>query len=602
MPGVRRRHHLLVPLSLAAAALFALDVLRASPWEHLTRAVSLSFVLALIKFAIWAGAAVLVVTLVRRVPLEGGSRRRRAAAVAVHLAASLAVTGGVAALSHAVQQPLRRALVAALPPGGRALLLSSWTVLSAELDAALVLALPWDLLTYWAVFAAVCLWHWALSARARQRRAFELAGELDRAQLGALEAQLHPHFLFNALNTISALLHSRPARARAVTGRLRRLFARLLAPGQQPWHTLAEELALLEDYVAIQKARFGDNLVYEVDADAASRALRVPGLLLQPLVENAVRHGAARRAGPTRVRVRAWREQGSLCLEVHDDGPGCPPSAGRPGGIGLANTRQRLERLYGGAHSFAFEGRAAPWGGARVCIRIRDGEDAAAPARSAAGAEQMPPRLWLRGWLLFAGAMAVLNLLWCAVRVRVGDVGSGLSSADVLILGSRGATAWVLLFPLVYWLTTHLAFTRQTLAGRLLVHAPAALVMAVLKAVLVRAFEPLGGPSAPAPLALMVAGRIYSDLLHYAVMAGLCHALYHYGRHVSYGLRAARLEAELAGAELQALRLRVQPQALLDTLADLEELIARAPAAADRLIVQLGDRLRQLLRTGGGGR
>jgi two-component system LytT family sensor kinase len=592
MPGLQRQ--LLPALLLVAPGLFALDVLRAAPWDHLARAVSLSFLLAVIKCTIWAGAALLIVRLMRRVPLEGGSRRRTAAAVAVHLVASLGLAASVAVLSHTLQQPLRRELVAALPPGALAVLLNSWTILSPDLQTSLVLALPWDLLTYWAVLTAVSLWHWALRARDRQRRAFELAGALDRAQLAALEAQLHPHFLFNALNTIAALLHSRPESARSVTARLRRLFARLLQPGQRPWQTLDEELALLDDYVAIQKARFGDHFDYQVDVEPACRGARVPGLLLQPLVENAVRHGVARRTGRTRVRVRGWSQQEWLCLEVHDDGPGCTSrDRAGPGGIGLANTRQRLERLYGEGQRFSFEGQAPPWGGARVEIRIAEGAEAPGPAPPAA-ADEVPRRLWLHGWLLFGAAMTLLNLLWCAARFYAGEPGR-MAFTDILMVGTRGAGAWVLLFPLVYWLNAGLISARRTLTGRLVLHALAALLVAVLKALLVRTFEPLGGPPALGPLAAMVAARIYSDVLHYAVMAGLSHALWHYERHMRYQLRAARLEAELAGADLQALRVRMQPQALLASLAALEQLIAHTPAAADRLIVELGDRLRALL-------
>jgi two-component system, LytTR family, sensor kinase len=616
-PDARRRRLTLLLLLVIGAGVLCLDVLRAGPADHMARAVTWSFLLALIKLTIWAVAVVLVVRLVRRVPPDGRPRLR---ALAIHLGASLALSSAVGLLSYLLQRPLRRALVADLPPGGREVLLNSWTVLTPELHASFLLALPWDLLTYWAVFAGTCLLHWALRARDRRRRAFELAGEVDRAQLHALEAQLHPHFLFNALHTISSLLRSQPESARSVTGRLRALFAGLLAADGPAAHPLARELALLDHYILIQKARFGDNLRFEVEVEPGCLAAPVPVLLLQPIVENAVRHGAWGRAGPTRVWVRGWREGGQLRLQVHDDGPGCtdPPLASGPG-IGLTNTRQRLQRMYGGGQRLIFEGSAPPMHGARVTLTVPLAIDPevpptvpaaeAVPAAATAHVEAATPRagLWMSAWLLFGTAMALLNLIWSSARYYAGDPAPQQTWSATFVVGSRGAVAWVLLFPLVIWLNRRLMAARIGLSGRLLLHGSLALVVALAKAGLVRTFQGMGGPALAAPIGALVAGRIYSDLLHYAVMVGLCHAVDHYARHVDYGLRAARLEAELAAARLAALRTHLQPQLLLATLARLERLIGRAPEAAERLLVDLGDHLRRLLRKnpaaarGGGG-
>ncbi|MDQ6827702.1 MAG: histidine kinase [Gemmatimonadota bacterium] len=184
----------------------------------------------------------------------------------------------------------------------------------------------------------------------------ELRVALTQAQLQSLKLQLSPHFLFNALNSISALITTDAAAAeRMLTGLSDFLRLSLHNAGQQEV-PLEREVQLLERYVMIQQLRFQDRLRVDISMDpGASRAL-VPNLILQPLAENAIRHGLAPRARGGKLTIDATRENGSLVLRVSDDGVGQAMSPDELSmGIGLGNTRERLERLYGAAHRFEIE-------------------------------------------------------------------------------------------------------------------------------------------------------------------------------------------------------------------------------------------------------
>lgn len=192
------------------------------------------------------------------------------------------------------------------------------------------------------------------AAREREIRAAQLEGSLARAQLRNLRLQLQPHFLFNALNTISATMYDDPAAADEMLEQLSELLRASLRTAQSDEVSLAEELSLLDRYLAIMRARFGERLTIALDLDPEASAALVPSLLLQPLVENAIRHGNAERAGRGTVAVRSRKEGNRLILEVEDDGPGDQEAApDRPPGLGLAATAERLRLLYGDGQSFS---------------------------------------------------------------------------------------------------------------------------------------------------------------------------------------------------------------------------------------------------------
>jgi LytS/YehU family sensor histidine kinase len=189
------------------------------------------------------------------------------------------------------------------------------------------------------------------------------------AELQALKAELNPHFLFNALNTVSSLMHTRVDEARRVVAHLSALLQRMLASAGLQEVALAEEVEFIRLYMEIEQARFGEALRIDYRLDPATLRARVPHLLIQPLVENAVKHGLRPRGGTGRVVLSSRRAGPWLELTVQDDGVGPAQAPAADGtGTGLANVRQRLHQLYGGDH--AFELAAADGGGARAFVRI----------------------------------------------------------------------------------------------------------------------------------------------------------------------------------------------------------------------------------------
>jgi LytS/YehU family sensor histidine kinase len=197
-----------------------------------------------------------------------------------------------------------------------------------------------------------------------------LEKSLAQAQLHNLRLQLQPHFLFNTLNTISAVMYEDVATADRMLARLSDLLRMSLEQGAQQEVTLERELEFLRLYVETMKARFEDRLTVEVDAPAELHGALVPPLVLQPLVENSITHGADPKSSAIAIRVRAHRENGTLHMEVRDHGPGLSKSAADAltGGIGLANTAQRLERLYGVAGRLALSN--AEGGGLVVSLEV----------------------------------------------------------------------------------------------------------------------------------------------------------------------------------------------------------------------------------------
>jgi LytS/YehU family sensor histidine kinase len=229
---------------------------------------------------------------------------------------------------------------------------------------------PSDVLRYWliaAVYHALAYHH---EVRRRDVSEARMARTLAEARLENLEAKLQPHFLFNALNAIAALIRKDPPAAAAMVGQLSELLRAALSAEAGREVTLAGELRLLDQYVAIQRTRFPDRLSFSVHAAPETLAAFVPQMILQPLVENSVRHGIGARETAGTVNVAAARHGAMLRLTVHDDGVGFgnAPSSLRGSGIGLRSTRARLTHHYGA--DFAFDIRAAEPRGTIVTIDV----------------------------------------------------------------------------------------------------------------------------------------------------------------------------------------------------------------------------------------
>jgi len=225
-----------------------------------------------------------------------------------------------------------------------------------------------------AVYASIVGVITAIEERAARRRrdldAARLEADLAQAQLRALQMQLQPHFLFNTLHGIAMLTDTDPAAAEAMAVKLAELLRATLRLRDVPEVPLRTELDLLRAYLEIEETRFADRLCVTFVVPDDVLEARVPSFLLQPIVENAVRHGVAPRVETGHVAIRAAREADTLLLSVEDDGPGFGADPFAANGVGLAATRDRLTLRYGDAGSIRCEARSAGARGARVAIRI----------------------------------------------------------------------------------------------------------------------------------------------------------------------------------------------------------------------------------------
>ncbi|HEX8071283.1 MAG TPA: histidine kinase [Pyrinomonadaceae bacterium] len=303
----------------------------------------------------WALLTLLVLRLSRRFPFE---RARWPLAAAVHLSASVLMAA--AHLAYFTYVTLRLQPFGQDPhPRG------FWESFLGRASSQFHL----DLLLYGATLGVSYAFSYYGRYRERERRAAHLEAQLAQAQLQALKMQLHPHFLFNTLNAIAGLVRDERNKAAVdMLAGLSDLLRYTLENAGRQEVPLREELGFLELYLNIQQMRFSDRLCVELQVAPDTLDALVPNLILQPLVENAIRHGVGERARAGTVGVTAARTQPNgearLRLTVYDDGPGLRAAeqraaAPRTGGVGLANTRARLAQLYGAAQQFTIAERAA---------------------------------------------------------------------------------------------------------------------------------------------------------------------------------------------------------------------------------------------------
>ncbi|HEX7150889.1 MAG TPA: histidine kinase [Thermoanaerobaculia bacterium] len=223
-----------------------------------------------------------------------------------------------------------------------------------------------DILRYWAVIVIDHTLGYYRRMRDRELTASQLRAELAESKLEVLKRQLHPHFLFNTLNSISVLMFEDVKVANRMLLRLSEILRHGLTDDSPHEVSLERELRFLERYLEIERMRFGDRLTIDMNVDPTSLGARVPNLILQPLVENAIRYGVAAVDRPSRVAIRAEKQGEELKLEVRDDGPGLARNAKR--GIGLSNTEARLRQMYGTEQKLELTSPAA--GGLLVSISI----------------------------------------------------------------------------------------------------------------------------------------------------------------------------------------------------------------------------------------
>ncbi len=308
---------------------------------------------------LWALVTPLVLWLARRFRIDRNNWQRK---VILHFLVSLALVSTLIAIHFVVYMTLM----------GRAHLISPLTTfgyLYPNLDR-------W-LLVYWLIFLMSHAFNYYNSYRKGELKASQLRTQLVQAQLEALKMQVHPHFLFNTLHSISALLSKDTEAARKMITRLGDFLRLTLENAGAMEVTLQEEIEFLNGYLEIERIRFRDRLTTEIHVDPAVLDVRVPNLILQPIVENAMRH-AIGNLNSGRVEITAVPRNGVLRIEVKDNGPGLDVdrrmSARGAKGLGLANTRARLVGLYGAAAHFELTNR--PSGGLIVTLEIPRNLDA----------------------------------------------------------------------------------------------------------------------------------------------------------------------------------------------------------------------------------
>lgn len=330
-------------LSSLQAAVFLASVGQPVVWRPLL----------LLRFADWYSCAIFTPAyfwMVRRWPID---RRRLTTVVPLYLG----VTAVMVVAKYALFVPVSNAIGTEL---GRQ---------PSTLDQVLTRSFVTETLAFLCMLGIIQAVEYYRTLREGELRTARLQAQLADARLDALAAQLHPHFLFNTLQGISTLIHRDPAAADAMLGRLSVLLRRTLHHEGTHEVPLAQELELLELYLGIVETRFADRLTVVRSVPPGLEAALVPHFVLQPLVENALHHGIARRSGAGCVEIAARRDGGELVLEVADDGPGPADAPAVPGeSVGLANTRRRLAGLYGDRQ--ALEAGARPGGGFLVSVRL----------------------------------------------------------------------------------------------------------------------------------------------------------------------------------------------------------------------------------------
>jgi two-component system LytT family sensor kinase len=227
---------------------------------------------------------------------------------------------------------------------------------------------PVNVMFYWGVVVIDHALDYYQKLQERELRASQLEAQLAQSQLQALKMQLHPHFLFNTLNAISALIRESPDEAEEMVSRLGGLLRMTLETAGLQEVPFKAELEFLKHYLDIEQTRFHDRLKVEMAIEPETLDGLVPSMILQPLVENSVRHGVAPRPEGGYIKIKAWRDNSMLRLEVEDDGPGLCDDTPRKERIGLTNTRARVRNLYGDEHDLTL--RNAAGGGLVVSLTI----------------------------------------------------------------------------------------------------------------------------------------------------------------------------------------------------------------------------------------
>jgi two-component system, LytTR family, sensor kinase len=318
------------------------------------------FIVELIYAYIWAALTPLILRLATRFPIE---RLKWLRSLAIHAGASILI--GVT--TRALHDLMLFYVLA--DSGGK----FSFTRLLMNV----YFMTDYGAMIYWLILLISYAFNYQRRFREGEVRATRLEVQLAQAQLQALKMQLHPHFLFNTLHSISALVHKNPDAADKMIARLGDFLRLTLENSGAQEVSLQEELEFLKCYLEIERIRFAERLTVHLDIEPQTLDAKLPNLILQPIVENAIRHGISPRTAPGRIEIEARRLNGFLQVRVTDNGPGIS-SAFNTGtivreGVGLANTQARLKQLYGNDHRLDLSNAAS--GGLTVLLEIPFRED-----------------------------------------------------------------------------------------------------------------------------------------------------------------------------------------------------------------------------------
>src|SRR5689334_2475760 len=308
---------------------------------HRTAAAWDSVIGELLFSYLWLGLTPLAIRLSRSFRIEGGKRIK---SVTIHIVACVMFLLVDVLLFTVISIPF--GWYANLNPFGNRyfLLILNFT--------------PSNVLFYWGIVVIEHALDYYRKLQERELRASQLEAQLAQAQLQVLKMQLHPHFLFNTLNAISALIRESPDEADEMVSRLGDLLRMTLETAGVQEVPFKKELEFLKHYLDIEQTRFQDRLKVEMAIEPETLDGLVPSMILQPLVENSVRHGVAPRPEGGCIKIKAWRDNSLLRLEVEDDGPGLGVDAPLKERVGLSNTRARVTNLYGDEHGLKLHNAA----------------------------------------------------------------------------------------------------------------------------------------------------------------------------------------------------------------------------------------------------
>jgi hypothetical protein len=469
----------------------------------------------------------------------------------------------------------------------------------------LVLYSDLDIVCYVAVIAVVE----ALSVRrllaARQQFAKQLESSLNRARLDYLEAQLQPHFLFNSLGVVSELAYDAPATAARVLRQLIAIFRTALARKTDEV-TLGEEIVGIEPYLDIQRIRFADWLTIEYHVDDAAVDCLLPRFVLQPLIENAIRHGLIGRSSAGTIDITATVRGETLFVRVADNGAGLDASVSSARrGIGLANVRDRLSILYGAGGEHLRLSNSGDTGGAvaELAIPVRKrgdplgavAGDAAVTSIADVNLTALPvPTVLTRPWLAVPAVWFVWGLVWTqqswlyeTLRHRLGTQAWGTIARNDM----TSALVWALLTPVILVLVKRMPIRGTRVALRVAGYVAAGIAITLLQVALLQRLTGRVG-------ALLAPEWQMSFLVNFVIFAVLV-AIGHRGillewLHVREAM-SARLSAELFAAQARAAKLQSIPPVLLGSLDGIVATVRGDPARTERQLTRLGDYLRVAL-------